>query len=168
MYRDHVPLKDIATALGWHRNRVKRVLKRLHAKDGIELPDGRSVGLRCGPSEDCVYVQNAEEAHRRWMEGESLRSIGRALGICDLTAMHAIEHWCRMHDLPIPTTESRRWQWIEEAAAAVASGTSITAIASRFRKSTVTIRGWVSEWYAKRGEPDPDLRTKAARRRPAV
>ena len=158
MYREHIPVKDIATALGWHRNRVTKVLRKLYAAEGLELPDGRAARHQHGPPEDCVYVRRSEEAFAQWKEGQSLRSIGNTLGICDITAMHAVEYWCQQHGLPKPTVESRRQQWIEEVVAAAREGTPLVEIAQRLSKSTATIRNWIREWFSSLDETCPNLR----------
>jgi len=141
---------------------VTKVLRKLYAAEGLELPDGRAARHQHGPSEDCVYVRRAEEAFELWKAGKSLLSIGNALGICDIRAMHAVEYWCQQHGLPKPTVESRRQQWIQDAVTAARSGTPLLEVAQQLSKSTATIRAWIREWFSSRGEPCPDLRKIAA------
>jgi len=164
LYRECVPIKEIARRLGWNRNRVTKTLKKLFAAEGLELPDGRSIRHQHKPSDDSIYVQFAEKSFELWSDGKSMRSIGTTLGICDMTVKKALEHWCRQHELPVPTVESRRQLWIEQVGQLVSQGTPLAEVAKQLNKSTATIRMWLKKWYAAQGDECQDLR----KRRPAT
>jgi DNA-binding NarL/FixJ family response regulator len=137
--------KEIAVDVGVSRSTITLALSRLYEKRGLPKPDGRLVRHQHGPSEDSIYVRHAAKAFELWQAGKSLRAIGTELGICDITAKQSIAYWCRQHDLPEPTVESRRQEWIDQAVAAVSAGASINEVARQLKKSPATIRSWLAE-----------------------
>ena len=148
--------KDIAEEIGVSRSTITLALDRLYKKRGLPKPDGRATRHQHGPSEDSIYVLHAAKAFELWNSGKSLRAIGKELGICDLTAKQAVSYWCKQHDLPEPTVEARRQQWIDQAVAAIRSGIPLVNVARQLKKSTATIRLWVKESDANRGEQRAD------------
>ena len=137
--------KEIAVDVGVSRSTITLALSRLYEKRGLPKPDGRLVRHQHGPSEDSIYVRHGAKAFELWQAGKSLRAIGTELGICDITAKQSIAYWCRQHDLPEPTVESRRQEWIDQAVAAVSAGASINEVARQLKKSPATIRSWLAE-----------------------
>lgn len=165
LFESEVPINEIAAQLGWNRNRVTKVLKRLYAADGLELPDGRSTRWKRQSSEDLKKVQIAQSAFDQWTSGASLLEIGRSHDVCDMTAKAAVEYWCQQNGLEMPDIDARRPASAEQVVEWLAEGLTLREVADRIGKSIPTVRKWLKDWYAARNLPYPDLRTRRNRDR---
>jgi site-specific DNA recombinase len=151
---------EISEQLGIRPSRVTLLNNFWHQRRGLPAP-GRGNRPKRKRRETPLFKRIADDAKLRWETGESESAIGRDFGTTQATVRNAIDWWHTSRNLPVPKFADRRKTQVELAASLYQAGCTITEIAEKKLKVTITtVRKMLDEWFASKGEVRPDGRSR--------
>jgi site-specific DNA recombinase len=154
---------EIAEQLQLRPSRVTLLYNFWYERRGLPAPE-RGNRPKRKRRETPLYKRIAAEAKQRWDAGDSESEIGRDFDTTQATVRKAIEWWHTSRDLAVPKFADRRKTQVELAASLYQAGCSITEIAEKKLKVTITtVRKMLAEWFTSKGEVRPDGRSRRRR-----